>query len=108
MKDLGIGRTPIREALVRLRGERMVESHPNHGMIVRPITIQDIKAMFEAMSIFECGAAEISVTKNCSGIIQEMRKDNALIKKAVQEGRSLGSGRKQSLFSSEFRQGNPK
>ena len=28
VEDLGIGRTPIREALVRLQGEKMVESHP--------------------------------------------------------------------------------
>jgi DNA-binding GntR family transcriptional regulator len=44
--DLGIGRTPIREALVRLHSEKMVETHPKRGVIVRPITLQNTKAMF--------------------------------------------------------------
>jgi len=43
VEDLGIGRTPIREALVRLHGEKMVESHPKKGVIVRPITLQNTK-----------------------------------------------------------------
>ncbi len=83
IRDLGIGRTPIREALVRLQGEKLVESHPNRGMIVRPITLQNTRAMFESMSIFESGAAEVSVTKDCSQVLQKLREDNAAMIEAI-------------------------
>ena len=89
MEELGIGRTPVREALVRLQGEKMVESHSNRGMIVRPITLQNTKAMFESMIVFECGAATIAMNKDCSLIIQKMREDNISIKKAIQEGNRI-------------------
>ncbi len=90
MEDLGIGRTPIREALVRLQGEKMVESHPNKGVIVRPITLQNTKAMFESMSIFEFGVADIAATKNCSLAIQKMKESNKDIDTTVREGDLLG------------------
>jgi len=53
VEHLGIGRTPVREALLRLAGEKMVESQPQKGVIVRPITLQNTKATFEAMKIME-------------------------------------------------------
>ncbi|MCK5098031.1 MAG: GntR family transcriptional regulator, partial [Desulfobacteraceae bacterium] len=55
VEELEIGRTPIREALVRLQGEKMVESHPQKGVIVRSITLQNTKAVFEGMKILELG-----------------------------------------------------
>ena len=39
VEELGIGRTPVREALVRLQSENMIESQPNKGVVVRPIRI---------------------------------------------------------------------
>lgn len=81
--ELGIGRTPIREALARLQGEKMVESHPNKGVIVRPITLQNTKAMFESMHIFESGVADIAVHKENSPLIKKMKKSNERVKKAI-------------------------
>lgn len=102
MEDLGIGRTPIREALVRLQGEKMVESHPNRGMIVRPITLQNTKAMFESMLVFERGAATISVKKDCCLAIQKMKADNITIKEAVQDGNSISMVEANHLFHLHF------
>ncbi|MCG8567039.1 MAG: GntR family transcriptional regulator [Desulfobacterales bacterium] len=84
MEDLDIGRTPIREALVRLQSEKLVESHPNRGVVVRPITLQNTKAMFESMSIFEFGVVDIAQTKNCAQWIPPMRQANADVRKAIQ------------------------
>ena len=85
VEDLGIGRTPIREALVRLRGERMVESHPKKGVIVRPITIQNAKAMFESMQILEMGIADLCVTKDITHILKEMEAANARLAEALKK-----------------------
>lgn len=83
VEELGIGRTPIREALVRLQSEKLVESHANRGVIVRPITLQNTKAMFESMHIFEFGVVEIAMQKDCATAIKTMRKSNELVKKAI-------------------------
>ena len=83
VEQLGIGRTPIREALVRLQGEKMVESHPNKGVIVKPITLQNTKAMFESMHIFEFGVADVAINKDCSLFLKKMIASNKAVKKAI-------------------------
>lgn len=79
---LGIGRTPIREALVRLRGEKMLQSHPNKGVVVRPITIQNAKAMFESMEIIELGIVELSMKKDVLPFVEEMEQINKRLENA--------------------------
>jgi len=83
VEDLGIGRTPIREALVRLHSEKMIESHPKRGVIVRPITLQNTKAMFESMKIMEMGLVDIAINKDSSNFIKKMKASNKEIEKAI-------------------------
>lgn len=52
-KQLSIGRTPIREALQRLVVEGLLELVPGRGFFVRPISIDDVKSLFEAMTALE-------------------------------------------------------
>ena len=40
MSHLNLGRTPIREALLRLAGENIVESQPGKGFMVPSITLK--------------------------------------------------------------------
>lgn len=44
--ELGVSVTPVREALLTLRGEGMVESAPNRGYRVSPLTDTDIDDIF--------------------------------------------------------------
>ncbi len=83
VEDLGIGRTPIRESIVRLHSEKMVESHPKKGVIVRPITLQNTKAMFESMLVFEFGVIDVAITKDSSSLIKKMVESNKAVKKAI-------------------------
>ncbi len=85
MEDLGIGRTPIREALVRLSHEKMVESHPKRGVIVRPITLQKTKAMFESMALIEQGLVNIIMNKDCSNFIKKMKSANKMVARAARK-----------------------
>ncbi len=52
-QQLSIGRTPIREALQRLAMEGLLEHSPGRGLLVRPISIEDVKNLFEAMTALE-------------------------------------------------------
>ncbi|MBH0123222.1 GntR family transcriptional regulator [Rhodococcus sp. NPDC003382] len=44
--DLGVSVTPVREALLTLRGEGMVESVPNRGYVVAPFGSGDVADVF--------------------------------------------------------------
>jgi DNA-binding GntR family transcriptional regulator len=43
---LGVSVTPVREALLKLRGEGMVQLEPNRGHVVLPLSRQDIDDIF--------------------------------------------------------------
>jgi DNA-binding GntR family transcriptional regulator len=53
VKNLSIGRTPIREALFRLVAENLIEIIQGRGFFVRQITFKDVKDLFEALLVFE-------------------------------------------------------
>jgi len=46
-RELGISRTPVREALARLEAEGWVQTLPGKGVIVRAPTLRDIHEMFD-------------------------------------------------------------
>lgn len=55
---LGMSRTPVREALVRLQVEGLVEVIPRHGMRVLPVSPTDMGEIYEILTALECMAAE--------------------------------------------------
>ncbi len=61
--ELGISRTPVREALIRLHKEGLVEVIPRHGMRVLPISPTDMKEIYEILSALESMAAELLATR---------------------------------------------
>jgi DNA-binding GntR family transcriptional regulator len=56
--DLGMSRTPVREALVRLENERFVQIIPRHGMRVVPLSIQDLREVYEVLTALELTAID--------------------------------------------------
>ena len=56
---LGMSRTPVREALVRLQAEGLVEVIPRHGMHVLPVSPTDMREIYETLTALECMAAEL-------------------------------------------------
>ncbi|MEW5908756.1 MAG: GntR family transcriptional regulator [Thermodesulfobacteriota bacterium] len=83
MNQLGFGRTPIREALLRLAGENLIDSKPGKGFIVRPITLQNTKAAFEAMKILESGAARLALRQDITPYLPEMERTHQRVKSAI-------------------------
>ena len=56
-RDLGLSRTPVREALLILQGEGMVEASPNRGAAVRSYSAAEIEEMYELRALLEGYAA---------------------------------------------------
>ncbi len=61
--ELGLGRMPVREALARLAKDRFVTILPRRGIVVTPLTLDDVLDMFEAREAIECGVAYIAATR---------------------------------------------
>ncbi len=54
---LQMSKTPVREALLRLRSEGFVETFPRRGYRVLPITLADMNQLLDARVVLEGGAA---------------------------------------------------
>jgi DNA-binding GntR family transcriptional regulator len=61
--QLGIGRTPIREALRRLALERLVEVYPRRGMVVTTVDVRDLARLCEVRAVLEPEAARLAAER---------------------------------------------
>lgn len=64
--ELGMSRTPLREALVRLAKEGLVDVIPRHGMSVLPVSADDMRDIYEMLTALEAMAAELAVRRRPS------------------------------------------
>jgi len=102
VKQLGIGRTPIREALLNLSADMMVESQPNKGFVVSPITLQKTKAAFAALKILELGIASLAVQQDVTHYLPQMEKANQSVKDAMTQMNILHLVEANSTFHNYF------
>ncbi|MEM7288248.1 MAG: GntR family transcriptional regulator [Actinomycetota bacterium] len=61
--DLGIGRTPIREALQRLAREHFITVIPRRGMFVSGIEVEELSMLFETRTVLEPYAARLAALR---------------------------------------------
>lgn len=60
-EELGISRTPLREALRMLQSEGLVEGEPNRRVRVAPMTAQDLEELYVMRVALESEALRLSV-----------------------------------------------
>ena len=69
---LGFGRTPIREAILLLKEDNLVEREPHKSCYVKEIGPNDIKDLFESLMVVEknlnCFAAELATPQELTRI----------------------------------------
>lgn len=54
---LGMSRTPVREAMIRLADDGLVEVRPRHGMRVLPVSADDMREIYQVLTALEASAA---------------------------------------------------
>ena len=69
---LGIGRTPIREALQRLAREHFVTVIPRRGMFVAGIDVGELSMLFETRTVLEPYAARLAAARGTAAHWDEM------------------------------------
>ncbi len=60
MERTGLGRTPVREALQQLSRNRMVEIHPNKGVLIPPTSVEAQLRMLELRRVLESLAVRLA------------------------------------------------
>jgi len=76
---LGMSRTPVREALIRLADERLVEIRPRHGARILPVSVDDMREIYEMMTELEAMAVRKLAERGLS------RSELRLLEQAVEE-----------------------
>jgi DNA-binding GntR family transcriptional regulator len=74
--ELGVSRTPVREALLRLVKEGLVESDPNRGFFVAPLSRTEVLEIYPIIWTLECMAVEASAPPTLP-LMQALRQINA-------------------------------
>jgi DNA-binding GntR family transcriptional regulator len=59
-EDLGISRTPLREAIRTLASEGLVRLEPNRGAVVSALDLTEVEALYQAVGQVEAGAARLA------------------------------------------------
>ena len=60
---LGVSRTPLREALARLREDGLVEAQSGRGLVVTAVTTRDVEALFEVRLALEGAAVALAARR---------------------------------------------
>src|ERR671918_579804 len=72
--ELGVSRTPVREALRRLAAEGLVDLYANRGARVATATDEQVRVSYEVRLVVEPGAARMAAGRGASGSLDRMRK----------------------------------
>lgn len=72
-EELGVSRTPVREAIRQLELEGLVQTIPNKGAIVKGITLQDIEDIYTIRMMIEGLAARWAAQKITDEELEELK-----------------------------------
>ncbi|OLT18663.1 GntR family transcriptional regulator [Pseudonocardia sp. CNS-139] len=82
-KQLGVSRTPIREALRQLQSNGLIEVVPHRGAIVRVPAPWEVREAYEVRAELEGLACERAVDRIDSGTLDELRETNRILRESA-------------------------
>ncbi|MDG3009058.1 GntR family transcriptional regulator [Rhodococcus sp. D2-41] len=84
--ELGVSVTPVREALLTLRGEGLVELVPHRGYVVSPLSREDVTDIFWLQGRLAVELAQRAARKIRPEVVDELEHVNDALRRAVAAG----------------------
>jgi DNA-binding GntR family transcriptional regulator len=72
-RELGISRTPVREALLMLHAEGLVDNAPNRGAAVRSHSVEDLDDLYQLRALLEGYSTRRAASRLTDDQIRELR-----------------------------------
>ena len=85
MAELGIGRTPIREAMQRLAIEGLLDHMPNRGMFVSDISITSARNIYEFRSLIDSCAVRLAAARVSDDDIRSLEQIQGQLVEATEQ-----------------------
>lgn len=101
-EDLGVSRTPVREAFKALQRAGWLETRPHLGAYVRLITFEEVRDVFEVREWLEERVARVAAERISPQEIQSLRK---IIARAMKVIAKKGGKRPLASLNAEFHDG---
>lgn len=83
---LGISRTPIREALVRLREEGFIELLPRGGMRVAPLDLEEAVELYDLREVLDGLAARLAAGRRDAGTLARLERALGRMASSIERG----------------------
>ncbi len=88
-KDFGLGRTPFREAILKLEADNLVDVFPGKGTYVKQITLKGVRDLLQALLAMERATIELTILNITPEQIAEIRSINEQIKESIRKRDSI-------------------
>jgi DNA-binding GntR family transcriptional regulator len=79
---MGISKTPVREALLRLQGDGLVEIHPQRGTFVFRLDAVQVGQLCRYRAMIECAALREAMAEHPAALLDQMARRVAEMRKA--------------------------
>ena len=89
-KRFGVSRSPVREALVRLASESLLQTLPNKGTIVAPLRTEEFPQYVDALDLVQRSVTRLAARFRNSASLQNIRDEQAKFAQSVDDGDALG------------------
>lgn len=101
-ETLGVSRTPVREALQRLRVEGFVQTESNRWTRVAPIDVSAVAEIYQVVGALESLAILSAAPRLTTGDLDAMAEANRQLRAALDEGRGMDAPEADARFHELF------
>ncbi len=84
--ELGVSKTPVREALMQLRAEGLVDIQPQRGTFVFRLAAEQVVAISELRAVLEVAAIGMAMQRGLAGLVAGMERLLAEMERAFAAG----------------------
>src|SRR5688572_13990993 len=91
-RQLGMSRTPVHEAIIRLQEEGLVQVLPRRGVLICPVSADDIREIYDVLIAVEAMAAALlaALPEDAAAAAAEaLERETAGMEQALEKGKLL-------------------